>query len=114
MLNRLASRISPPISRCTSPDIRPSLPLRPYRTLTQSEKYYQKVSSAIEIRNKSSSEASPFSSAKAQAVSSAGLSSDLGFENLLVKASRHRVKCYASFTSRNDDYSEYSDFEEQS
>lgn len=116
MLNRLASRLSPPLSRGTSPDF-PLFPIRPYRSILQTGKHYSKsqvVSPApVAKRSKGVTGVGLFSSATFQTRQSANFSSEMGFENLPVAASRHRVKCYATSISRNDDSSEYSDCEER-
>lgn len=117
MLNRLASRLPNSLGRCTSPDLPVSHSFRPYRSVLQTDKHYSKSQLAspepIAKRNKGAAVACLISSATFQTRQSTNFSPEMGFENLPVGASRHRIKCYAKYAGPNDDSSEYSDYEER-
>ena len=110
MLRRLPSWLTPQASRCGSPDL----------DLTRSfqSSYRVKRQGKFTLSSQVTAGNSPVSAKNTYSLGSAAAramvySPEMGFENLPIRESRHRGKCYALFQQENDDSNEYSDYEER-
>lgn len=90
--------------------------MRAYRSVLQASKHYSKSQftspEPLAVRSRGATGTFLFSSTS-QTRLATNFNCEMGFENLPVSASHHRVKCYVNGPGPNDDSSEYSDYEEK-
>ena len=122
MLTRITRKLdlfSKPASRCTSPTLVFDLSVRRFSSprlaskLVGKQGVHKKVKAIVSPAKMRSTGCSRFSTLQGyDSPQDPQLTPELGFENLCVPHSRHRVNCYTQHSDKHDDTSEYEDAEE--